>query len=299
MKQALRIANIKRKIFLSELAGKKNKCYFNKFINYYERLSLKKIPRTIEPWAFIRISNEEKTIEMSLESAAKAFSKGIIAYNSCTDRSLEIIKNFCNAHPDFFYVEYPFDIVPANSNILKNQKNNIPYRNTLAAYYNFALSFIPKGDWICKIDGDHFHFSDVFDFGISIIQSARDLVWFPRVDCFIDNTTNPPTPYGIKHHIGSDQWLIKNTDLYFENISFEDKDGFHAYETLRWTTPRIVTSTECASIHFPYEKKRRYQSIPKQMTQWEDFSKTLPYGFINPKYTKKESLEEVISKIKA
>ena len=298
MKQALRIANIKRKIFLSKIAGKENKFYFNKFINYDERLSFKKISRTIEPWAFIRISNEESTLEMSLESAAKAFSKGVIAYNSCTDKSPEIIKNFCTEHPDFFYVEYPFDIVPANSQLLKDKANDIPYRNTLAAYYNFVLSFIPKGDWLCKIDGDHFHFSEVFNFGISRIQSSHDFIWFPRVDCYIDKSTNPPTPYGVKRHVGSDQWLVQNTDLYFENVSFTDNNGFHAYETLRWKSPRIVTSTECASIHFPYEKKRRSQSIPKQMTPWEDFSKELPYGFLNPKYSKKEAIEDIFAKIK-
>ena len=54
----------------------------------------------VEPWAFIRVKDERKTLLASLNSILPAIKKGVIAYNDCTDGSDVIIKDFCEKNQD-------------------------------------------------------------------------------------------------------------------------------------------------------------------------------------------------------
>ena len=104
-------------------------------------LSLKTRP-AVEPYAFIRVKNESITIKASLNSILPVIKKGVIAYNDCTDGSDLFIQDFCKQNPGFIPFHYPYHVVEQNHPDYLTEK--IPYQNTLAAYYNAALSFIPK-----------------------------------------------------------------------------------------------------------------------------------------------------------
>lgn len=67
----------------------------------------KNIKSPLNPWAFIRVKNEEITLKASLESITKAIQRGVIAYNDCYDKSEEIILNFCQKYPSFIPKKIP------------------------------------------------------------------------------------------------------------------------------------------------------------------------------------------------
>ena len=61
---------------------------------------------SIEPWAFIRVHNEQKTLAACLNSILPALHRGVIAYNDCTDDSEQIILDFCKKNPGFIPAKY-------------------------------------------------------------------------------------------------------------------------------------------------------------------------------------------------
>lgn len=102
----------------------------------------------MNPWAFIRVKNEVITLKASLESILPAIQRGVIGYNDCTDGSEEIILEFCKQYPSFIPIKYPYEIQ------IQNPKSE---ENKLYSYYNYVASFIPKDEWLIKIDVDHIY----------------------------------------------------------------------------------------------------------------------------------------------
>ena len=66
------------------------KKYKNKRI-YLDKIENYKNNNSVEPWAFIRVKNEIKTIEASLNSILPVIKKGVIGYNECTDGTEELL----------------------------------------------------------------------------------------------------------------------------------------------------------------------------------------------------------------
>lgn len=102
----------------------------------------------LNPWAFVRVKNEARTLRASLDSILPAIQRGVIGYNDCDDGSEEIILEFCKTYPSFIPAKYPHNIIIHNPPKLENK---------LYHYYNFILSFIPKNEWFIKIDVDHLY----------------------------------------------------------------------------------------------------------------------------------------------
>lgn len=121
------------------IIGEGHKGYFN----YDEKSKDPKSP--LNPWAFIRVKNEAITLKASLESILPAIQRGVIGYNDCTDGSEEIILEFCKQYPSFIPIKYPYEIQ------IQNPKSE---ENKLYSYYNYVASFIPKDEWLIKIDVD-------------------------------------------------------------------------------------------------------------------------------------------------
>ncbi|MBZ7987433.1 hypothetical protein AVCANL279_05465 [Campylobacter canadensis] len=65
----------------------------------------------LNPWAFIRVCNEDITLKASLNSILGAIKRGVIAYNDCTDNSEQIILEFCKQHKSFIPAKYPHNII--------------------------------------------------------------------------------------------------------------------------------------------------------------------------------------------
>ncbi|WP_382262802.1 hypothetical protein [Helicobacter baculiformis] len=65
----------------------------------------------LNPWAFIRVKNEIRTLEASLYSMLPAIQRGVIGYHECDDGSAEVILDFCAKFPTFVPVHYPYRII--------------------------------------------------------------------------------------------------------------------------------------------------------------------------------------------
>ena len=161
----------------------------------------------LNPWAFIRVKNEALTLPLALESMLPALQRGVIAYNDCDDGSEEIILEFCARYPSFIALKYPHTIE------LESPKSE---ENKLHHYYNWALSFIPKGEWFIKIDADHVYDAKKLFESFYTIKGDNEAITYPRINfLFIDNQIRIQNleNYGYIH--GSDQLLIKNSGVHF------------------------------------------------------------------------------------
>ena len=161
---------IKRKEF-----RKKNK---NKRI-YLDRIENYKNNTPIEPWAFIRVKNEIKTIEASLNSILPVIKKGVIGYNDCTDGTEEFIIEFCKKNKGFIPVKYLYSLYdPAD---IRNEiKGNDEKK--LCSYYNYVLSFIPQGEWLIKIDCDHIYNPKKLKEIFKIVTNDKDCIILPKIN---------------------------------------------------------------------------------------------------------------------
>ena len=211
----------------------------------------------VEPWAFIRVKDERKTLLASLNSILPVIKKGVIAYNDCTDGSDVIIKDFCEKNPGFVPYEYPFYVEPAGSK--KYSTGELEEKNTLAAYYNAVLSQIPIGEWVIKIDVDQIYFPEILKHSFSLPKNRSDFVSYSRLDVIRDGSGNLRV---LRYARPGDHWLICNDGkLKFENVYLYDDEGkYCAYESLRPGKRNLWYKPECSSVHFPSEKKYRSYS---------------------------------------
>ena len=207
----------------------------------------------IDPWAFIRVKNERTTLLASLNSILPIIKRGVIAYNDCTDGSDEIIKSFCRSNPGFIPFNYPFYVEPAGSK--KYATGELDEKNTLAGYYNAALEFIPKKEWLIKIDADQIYFPKILEHSFYLPKTEKDFVSYSRLNVIRDSCNEL---WVEKYVRPGDQWLIFNDDIHFINIFGENEYGrFYAWEYAKWGKRNRQFKPECSSVHFPYEKSYR------------------------------------------
>lgn len=211
----------------------------------------------VDPWAFVRVKDERKTLLASLNSILPVIKKGVIAYNDCTDGSDLIVKEFCERNPGFIPYEYPFYVEPAGS--IKYSTGELLYENTLAAYYNAVMDQIPRGEWLVKVDVDQIYFPEILKHSFSLPKKKSDAVMYSRLNVVRD-------PFGELRVLGyvrpGDHWLIYNDgNLKFENVYlYDDNGGFQSYELLRHSRLSSIYKPECSSVHFPFEKEYRVYS---------------------------------------
>lgn len=169
---------------------------------------------SLNPWAFIRVKNEAITLRASLESILPAIQRGVIGYNDCTDGSEEIILEFCKQYPSFIPVKYPYEVQIENPQSEKNKLYN---------YYNYIASFIPKNEWLIKIDVDHIYDAKKLYKSFYIPQKDNDIVSIARLNIAVENNK----VYIVPHYFVdvADHWLIKNNQLKWEEVLIVE-DGF-------------------------------------------------------------------------
>ena len=206
----------------------------------------------LNPWAFIRVCNERETLRQSLDSIVGAISRGIIVYNECTDGSEEIIKEFCSKHQGFRCVEFPYPVARCRCT-----QEEFESKKTLADYYNFALSFIPQGEWLVKIDADQIYDAQKLKESFKLVSKPYEIVFYCRVNlhCFenkiyIDKKASFLDP--------KDHWLICNNGLYFCN-EIQENNGktLHYWELLKIPYTYYGIDAPLSTWHFPLLKANR------------------------------------------
>lgn len=228
-----------------------------------------KLKDKVDPWAFIRVKDERPTLLASLKSISPVISKGIIAYNECTDGSDRIIEDFCRDHPGFKPFHYPYHVEKAGS--LAYKDSELPIENTLAGYYNAVLDLIPKNEWLIKIDVDQIYFPEILEHSFYLPKDKADFVSYSRLNVIRSSSGDIRT---INYVRPGDHWLIFNNNLTFLNTTGYGENGkFYSYELLKMPGRNIPFHPECSSIHFPFEKK--YRSFNGDVTRFQSLDKFL------------------------
>ena len=220
-----------------------------------QKLYAKRKP--IHPYAFIRVCNEIKTINISLQSILPVLKGGVIGFNSCTDGTKEYILEFCKKYPQFTPVEYPYDVIPGND--LRYSQQTLDPNTRLDSYYNFVWSKLPKNEWIIKVDIDHVYIPEYVYQLCRLPLKKDDCVVFNRMNVHCHNGEcyiNPEAPFS-EH---GDHWLIFNDDT-LPKFTFSrgwDKQGhFFAWEVLDINEYRRRIYGVLSNWHFTLVKNQR------------------------------------------
>ena len=129
------------------------------------KVDLRKIHQNRKPGVsgMMRVKNDAEFLEASVISCLPALDELIIVYNDCSDDSPEIIKRMANKYPDKIKTyEYLPKIKAWNLSEEEADEilsGKIPAENTLAGYYNYALSKTTR-EFVMKIDADQIYFTD-------------------------------------------------------------------------------------------------------------------------------------------
>lgn len=230
--------------------------------------------KKVEPYAFIRVKNERRTLLTSLNSILPVIKKGVIAYNIApgeeTDGSEKLIEQFCRENPGFIPFHYPYHVEPPNSP--KYATGELAFENTLGGYYQAVLEKIPKNEWLIKIDVDELYLASALEYSFSIPKTQEDIV----VYSLLNVVRTPNNEIKVVRYVRSgDHWLIFNNNLRFENVIRKRKDGsLFACEHLLKDNSQIPYTPECLTLHFMYEKEsRKYEGDISKLENLEDFLK--------------------------
>ncbi|PZT48811.1 hypothetical protein B6S12_01820 [Helicobacter valdiviensis] len=216
----------------------------------------------LNPWAFIRVKNEAKTLKFSLESMLPAIQRGVIGYNDCTDGSEEIILDFCKKFPSFIPIKYPHEVQMINP-----QKEE----NKLYKYYEYVANHIPKGEWFIKLDVDHIYDAKKLYKQFYLPLKSYDALFLSRADFHVYNNRVYIGNYGL--HEASDQPLMKNQAISFQQrVEIKDNQSLY-YEHMKGKNSTYYRSELC-QYHFPYIKQSRGSLLPPEdFILLEDFKK--------------------------
>ncbi len=269
------------------------------FFSFDENSQNPKSP--LNPWAFVRVKNEARTLRASLDSILPAIQRGVIGYNDCDDGSEEIILEFCKAYPSFIPVKYPYQVIIKNPPKLENKLYN---------YYNFVLSFIPKNEWFIKIDVDHIYDAKKLYKSFYLPRNKWDMVNYKRINLQIAESQvhimqNWDKSYLLE--IGDQKLCCNNACAFFERIDRRDviyntptetqrelMKNYQSLESLRlfavfqggkvredwlfveYCMKRI--SSELMQFHFPHIKKARENHKIHKFITIEDLEKQFKRG---------------------
>ncbi len=118
--------------------------------------------------AFVRIKNEIKTIEASLNSIKGVFDKIVIIHsNEPDDGTNALAEKWCVGVDGCEIHEYPHAVIPSHN---KAYRKKVTWENTLAAYYNFGLTFFSPEEWVVKIDADQVYITSQLKETINILR---------------------------------------------------------------------------------------------------------------------------------
>lgn len=119
--------------------------------------------------AYIRLTNEEKTILPCLDSIKNIFDSIIILYSNISDNSLSLIDSYIleNKISNIKIYRYPHEVLSYGAKEYKT--NDYQFENSLACYYKYGLQHIDTDYWM-KIDSDQIYFTD------KLIISINDIL---------------------------------------------------------------------------------------------------------------------------
>lgn len=240
--------------------------------------------KPVEPYAYIRVYNEIKTIDACLSSILPVIKKGVIGYNDCNDGSEEYILEFCKKNKGFIPYKYPYHILSPNDP--KLFEKNCDEKHKLYYYCNEVLKQLPKNEWIIKIDCDHVFDKEKLENLMYLPTNNNDVVILPRLNLHYDNEKL----YFIKNCpiiTSKDFWLIYNNNLEFKPMPCNKNTMLIEHLDV---SSRNVIHSEASNYHFPMIKKRRNSFSQDNLVE---FNKFISEGLLD-KYIKDKGLPVII-----
>ncbi|RIY38423.1 hypothetical protein [Psittacicella gerlachiana] len=252
----------------------------------------------IEPYAFIRFSNEEITIKASLESIVPFFKKGIICYHDplpgiAEDKSLQIVQDFIAKNPGFRLVKYPFYVLYHNMEGMYNRlyNNGTSKFWLLHYYYQFALEQLielakENGDydraWIFKVDCDHVYSQKLLEYTklcceLEVYEQGITCAYFYKMnvrrhpetkEVFLDRIENSYDHTCAKLTTAAPFMLVVNA--YFSEDKAKGRHKTQIYELQRFYEGYKCLGNKVFlnSMHFDREKFFYYQeNTPEQVAE--------------------------------
>ena len=249
-----------------------------RYIFFYRNIEKKKRETAVEPWAFIRVKNEIKTIKQCLNSISPVIKKGVIGYqklskNEIDDGTEEYILEFCRKNKGYIPYKYEYEVIPANDKRYLNLEK-VKIENRLDSFYNAVLEKIPQNEWLIKIDCDHIYDTEKLKKILYLPKSKKDVISFSRFNLHYFNKKL----YVLKgDYIRDpvDHWLIYNNNLFFTFKSGKKNGEFYAWEQLDLKEKRRkneinIYFTNLFNWHFPFIKNSR--NIEKsKLIKFEEF----------------------------
>lgn len=150
--------------------------------NYVQKWQLPfyRFREPIRPYAFIRLHNEIVTVEACLNSLLPLLKGGVIGLHQCTDGTKEYVQAFCKKYPQFIAVDYPHDI---QFYVTDDKPDDVRY---FYDYCNEIWSYLPKDEWVIKVDGDHVFDTDILRDVLRVPRKKSDMIYLARLDIHVE-----------------------------------------------------------------------------------------------------------------
>lgn len=249
----------------------------------------------IEPYAYIRFSNEGITLQACLDSIQPYFKKGILCYHDplpgiTPDNSLAIAQQFVAANPSFRLVRYPFPVIFHNMPRFKEtffsgatSKLWLLHAFSMFAHKHLEILARENGDldkaWVYKVDCDHIFSPKLLEYTTLMMRlKAADgysAAYFYKANitrdyCNYQDGKQPPLMLTSIVNV-YDHCICKLTEIagYNLRILFRKneqgkKELVQVYE-LQSFKPSCKVAKDFVpmnSWHFYYEKLFHYQNLP-------------------------------------
>lgn len=193
--------------------------------------------------AFLRVKDEIKTIEACLNSIDGVFDRIVIIHsNEPDDGSVKVMKKWCSKRKNCEIHEYPHAVIPSHDK--RYATNQFQIENSLAAYYNFGLSFFKPHEWVVKIDGDQIYLTQTLKNTLAFIEKNHQV--FEKTSFGIKGyNTYPYRGKIVKHRIerngGKDSFIIRRDKIkefaqnsFYEILQVQDIQDYHVFDEPHW-----------------------------------------------------------------
>lgn len=221
--------------------------------------------KPIKPYAFIRVHNEIKTIDVSLKSILPVVKGGVIGFHDSDepdDGTRDYVLAFCEKYPQFTPVHYPHKVMPSSSSAYRDLSLNPSHR--LDSYYNTIWDHLPKNEWVIKVDCDHVYAPDRIQDLSRLLLRKTDCIILSRLNihhCEGDHIfACQKREYGILDlQEPGDHWILYNGDNIPKSpfTMYVNDQNVPVYERLLAVRKLNRIYSVLSNWHFPYLKTRR------------------------------------------
>lgn len=223
--------------------------------------------KPIKPYAFIRVHNEIKTIDVFLKSILPVVKGGVIGFHDSDepdDETRDYVLAFCEKYPQFTPVHYPHKLSKGRRKDDGNQR--VISHKRLDDYYNFVWNQLPKHEWIMKVDCDHVYHPDYVEDLCRLLLRKNDCIMLSRLNihhCKDDQVYSCQMPkYDILDlQEPGDHWILYNGDAIPKSpfTMYVNDQNVPVHEHLEFVREKNRIYSILSNWHFPYLKSRRWE----------------------------------------